>query len=850
MAAAGRDPRARLARRRRRRSSFDAQVFRPSAGPRDLVMVQKSEVIGHLSPVIGLYTDLAFNPLALVNNDTNSTVNAVTAGAHLHAHRGHRLLQLDRRDGRRPARRLADGRRTSAPSASEGPVASNAHRRHAAPGAARHPVPEPQGRGEERLRHGRRRQRQPAHRQPRGLHGRRRGHRRPDADRRLPLRLRPAPRGQRGGLAPAQRRVPRRQAAATWPRSASARRRTSSSARASPSSARCTATPRSPSSPTQPVARSRPRCSSASAGRASRASPSPRAAASAPRAASARRRSGSSTASPGSRRRRREQEEINRILQKRERRPRRRRPHRRRRPLPQPGRPAGEPRLPRHRRRRRRRPRPHRRVPGRPRGPARQERLPDRVRQGRRDRHPRPGTLRHRQGHHPRRVDARPRRGGQGPRRQPGDPRGAHRGPHRHPRVRRVQHEPLPAAGEQRDEVPDAGGDRPAAPAGQGLRPHRAGLRRHRLHRARRAAHADVPDDDVEEPARRLPHRAPRRAAADAPSRARPTRRCCRRRTRCSPARRVLPTQTSVLPTRSVLPTSVLPTAGSNAGLPQQTHALPDKGVLPRQGTIKPPEEPKTAPPPKGQPKPPVTAEPPKQRQSFRDAELTQLGPHARLRAPLHDAGDRLERRARRRTASPAPGGRTSARKRSTSAPKPTPVMNTKPSACAGSRSSTARVERLAATCRASGDRRGSTSKRPRVEERERGVGAVGDDDLVPAADLLGQRAGEGGSSSTMSTRPGAAAAPAGSGDGAGSSGASPCPAAGRLMTKRAPGRKRRVGARTDRALDGDGAAGALDDLAADREAEARAHVGALRGEERLPDALRGSPARCRRPCP
>jgi OOP family OmpA-OmpF porin len=60
---------------------FDADIFRPSAGPRDLVMVLKSEVIGHLSPVVGLYTDLAFNPLNLVlNNDTSSRVDAVTAG--------------------------------------------------------------------------------------------------------------------------------------------------------------------------------------------------------------------------------------------------------------------------------------------------------------------------------------------------------------------------------------------------------------------------------------------------------------------------------------------------------------------------------------------------------------------------------------------------------------------------------------------------------------------------------------------------------------------------------------------------------------------------------------------------
>ncbi|MFT3764609.1 MAG: OmpA family protein [Minicystis sp.] len=60
---------------------FDAMVFRPSAAPRDLVMVQKSEVIGHLSPVIGLFFDVAFNPLVLVTSgSTEQRVNAVAAG--------------------------------------------------------------------------------------------------------------------------------------------------------------------------------------------------------------------------------------------------------------------------------------------------------------------------------------------------------------------------------------------------------------------------------------------------------------------------------------------------------------------------------------------------------------------------------------------------------------------------------------------------------------------------------------------------------------------------------------------------------------------------------------------------
>lgn len=58
---------------------FDAQVFRPTAAPRDLVMVQKSEVIGHMSPVVGLYQDLGIDPLVLVSGDTGQTIEAVGA---------------------------------------------------------------------------------------------------------------------------------------------------------------------------------------------------------------------------------------------------------------------------------------------------------------------------------------------------------------------------------------------------------------------------------------------------------------------------------------------------------------------------------------------------------------------------------------------------------------------------------------------------------------------------------------------------------------------------------------------------------------------------------------------------
>jgi OOP family OmpA-OmpF porin len=58
---------------------FDAQMFRPSAAPRDLVMVQKSEVIADLSPTFGLFTNIALDPLVLVSKSNNQRINAVAA---------------------------------------------------------------------------------------------------------------------------------------------------------------------------------------------------------------------------------------------------------------------------------------------------------------------------------------------------------------------------------------------------------------------------------------------------------------------------------------------------------------------------------------------------------------------------------------------------------------------------------------------------------------------------------------------------------------------------------------------------------------------------------------------------
>lgn len=58
---------------------FDAQIFRPSAAPRDLVMIQKSEVIGHKSPVVGFYSDIALDPLAIASITTGKEIHAVGA---------------------------------------------------------------------------------------------------------------------------------------------------------------------------------------------------------------------------------------------------------------------------------------------------------------------------------------------------------------------------------------------------------------------------------------------------------------------------------------------------------------------------------------------------------------------------------------------------------------------------------------------------------------------------------------------------------------------------------------------------------------------------------------------------
>jgi outer membrane protein OmpA-like peptidoglycan-associated protein len=58
---------------------FNIQLFQPSAAPRDLLVVQKSEVIGHLTPTLGMYADIGLGPLVLVNPSTGETTKAVGA---------------------------------------------------------------------------------------------------------------------------------------------------------------------------------------------------------------------------------------------------------------------------------------------------------------------------------------------------------------------------------------------------------------------------------------------------------------------------------------------------------------------------------------------------------------------------------------------------------------------------------------------------------------------------------------------------------------------------------------------------------------------------------------------------
>lgn len=58
---------------------FDAQVFRISGAPSDLTVIQKTELVSHLSPVFGIHSDFSLDPLVLLHNVTGTEIEAVGA---------------------------------------------------------------------------------------------------------------------------------------------------------------------------------------------------------------------------------------------------------------------------------------------------------------------------------------------------------------------------------------------------------------------------------------------------------------------------------------------------------------------------------------------------------------------------------------------------------------------------------------------------------------------------------------------------------------------------------------------------------------------------------------------------
>ncbi len=174
---------------------FDAQIFRPSAAPRDLVMVQKSEVIADMSPTFGLFTNLAFDPLVLVSKTTSQRLNAVGARLELMGMAGMGFFNWFDVSVAVPfvAWQSSDNLR---PIGTEGPVKPNGmgDLRISSKVAL---LLQPPGRDPEGLWAGAVGQRQPPHREPHELHGRRHRHLRRLAHRRLPLRDWPPRRRQR-----------------------------------------------------------------------------------------------------------------------------------------------------------------------------------------------------------------------------------------------------------------------------------------------------------------------------------------------------------------------------------------------------------------------------------------------------------------------------------------------------------------------------------------------------------------------------------------------------------------------------------------------------------------------------
>jgi OmpA-OmpF porin, OOP family len=64
---------------------FDAQIFRPAAGPRDLVMVSKSEIIADRSPTVGALLHYSLDPLALFMKERDQQLKAIAGRLELDA---------------------------------------------------------------------------------------------------------------------------------------------------------------------------------------------------------------------------------------------------------------------------------------------------------------------------------------------------------------------------------------------------------------------------------------------------------------------------------------------------------------------------------------------------------------------------------------------------------------------------------------------------------------------------------------------------------------------------------------------------------------------------------------------
>src|SRR5579883_2496610 len=56
---------------------FDVATFRPTPGPRDLIIIPQTQPLSHLSVAVGSYFSFVFNPLQLVSN-LGSNVNPIS----------------------------------------------------------------------------------------------------------------------------------------------------------------------------------------------------------------------------------------------------------------------------------------------------------------------------------------------------------------------------------------------------------------------------------------------------------------------------------------------------------------------------------------------------------------------------------------------------------------------------------------------------------------------------------------------------------------------------------------------------------------------------------------------------